>query len=1532
MSQTASRTSFRRKILSGPTPIFSPRRPWAIRLLLLGLALSGIPLAAQAELTVTPLTWNIIGLDSNNPALGPRDFPIGARVCSDIDTGNVSVDLVWESSNPNVDIRPGSLDSLIIDSIAANTCADAYYEVEVNPIVAAFDTTRRYRIDATDAGGTASSPTPREVYVEHLISQNRNAITGVRVGATPADLAPVPPGGAMNLVVGNTYVIELSGGTATQGYEQFEAFINFPNTIFQILAVNTTYSADTTPFVDSPNDKLYGDACRWENDPSGPLYRACRASGKIGGSDVVTTYTIHILGGGGSAQTLNTLLYDFSGSSFHYNADFGIGARIANIIDPSNAGIAKSFTPATIPAGGAATLKITLTNPNAGALSGYNFSDTLPAGMTVATPPNATTSNCGTPSFAPSAGASALSFTDGTVAANSSCTVSVSVTTAGTGSFVNTTDNLFIDNADTGNSATATLTVGSAPPPPAAMCGIPLASWRFPSGFSIAAPAPSTGTGSASPGVGITANAQTTLTVDGTDAWGSNGGIATGATLATTNNDYFDFAVDTTGLSGVELAFKAQHRSANGPQGIAVYVGSDPGNPETGTAIFSSDTGVSTTAATFGPLSATSQINTSGTTHFRIYFFNAGNTIPGADAVLDDVVFVGCGTPLQPTIAKAFAPATIAAGAVSTLTFTLSNPNSVALTGANFSDDLPAGMSVNAAGFVSNGCGFSGAPVLSATSLNLTGGTIPASGSCTVQVSVTTSQPGPSTNISGFLATTQTGTNAGVGGSAVATLTTIAPPVIAKQFSPNPILANGSARLQFTVTNPNSNAAISGVVFSDVLPAVPAQMRVATPANATFSPECGAPTFTPAAGATSISFAGGGIPSGSTCVASVDITVPQEGSYLNTSSNVTHVVNGQTVAGNATSDTLDAVPSSPGIALLKQVGASATGPWFPFLPVNLPGAVFYRFTLENLGDVALTPITLSDPLIDVSTCTLPASLPVADALDDDHIFICVVGPVDATAGTVVNTAEAGGTFAGDIYTDQGSATYANTGLTLAKTADRATFAGEDETINYSFTVTNNGAAILDGPVSIDDPLIAAASCPALTTVGNLDNFFNPSEVIVCTGSYTTTTSDLDSGSVQNTATATTPGLRSAPSTATVIYVDSAADLGILKDVSDTTPLVGADVVFTLTVTNNGPSDAVGVAVSDPLPSGYTYQSDNGGGAYNSTSGIWTIGNLANAASVSLEITAAVNGTGIYANTAQVTGTMTDPNPDNDSATATPVPFVPAPALTITKTQTSGPDPAVADDVLGYTILIANTGNVSQTGVTVTDTLPDGSAGSLSGPVESITSNSVLEVAETWTYTISYTVSAADVTAGADLVNSASVVTTQLPGPTVDTATTGVSAPDLRVDKSHTGVFTQGQSGAQYSLVVSNAGPAPSNGLVTVTDTLPAGLAATAIAGTGWTCTLASKSCTRSDVLAASASYPAIILTVDVAVDAATDLTNTATVSGGGDGDLTNNSDTDPARVSATLTQPVPINSAGALALLMLLLLLAARHTGKRRVF
>ena len=94
------------------------------------------------------------------------------------------------------------------------------------------------------------------------------------------------------------------------------------------------------------------------------------------------------------------------------------------------------------------------------------------------------------------------------------------------------------------------------------------------------------------------------------------------------------------------------------------------------------------------------------------------------------------------------------------------------------------------------------------------------------------------------------------------------------------------------------------------------------------------------------------------------------------------------------------------------------------------------------------------------------------------------------------------------------------------------YAAAGDSVSYSYTVTNSGNVALAGPVSITDDTVTGVSCPAVTTVGNNDANLDPSEVLVCSGTYTVTQADVDAGSLTNSATASADGTTSAASGAT----------------------------------------------------------------------------------------------------------------------------------------------------------------------------------------------------------------------------------------------------------------------------------------------------------------------------------------------------------------------------------------------------------------
>ena len=1419
---------------------------------LLGAILfTALPALAQPILTITPITWNVVGLDSNDVTTGPNNFPVGARVCNtgDTDAINVTSAFVWDSADTLINLRPGSLTQFTgadaVASLAAGSCHDFYYEVQINRDSSAYDHTRRYHITATaDTLGTSSTPTPREIYVERLISQSRNSTDDVKL-----DGVSVPAGGTLTLVVGGTYNIELIASTATNGYEQIESFINFPNTIFSINSVASTYSANGGTDPDALT-KLYADGCSWENDPNSPNYRSCLSTGKYGGN-VTLNYNVTIIGGGGSSQTLNTLIYDFSGSSYHYNSDFATSARIAVIIDPTATTISKSFAPDPAIVGGISTLTFTIGNPNAAAISDVNFSDTFPispGAMVVANPTGASTTGCGTPTFAPVAGADSISFSGGTVPANGSCLVSVNVTVPVLGTYNNTSDNLFVGTTDTGKNASDSVDVGTDPLTPTLVCGLVMAQWSFlgitnPVGF----PAPS----SQAADVGTAA-----ITFGGTVP-GPITGVADSASgnpiesvrmfgwqkdppIDTATSAFIQFAIDTSNYEKVELKFDLERKS-NGPNSEELYFSTD-GTSWTQKSTFNS----TTTWTTFGmPFDFTDDTNTTGTTFFRLYGYGANTPSSGADLNIDNVSFTGCGVPNPPTISKSFSPDPVAVGGSSSLSFTVSNPNSgVALSGITFSDTLPAGVTVADGSTLE--CGGTLTTTAATSTISLSGGALTAGANCVFAVTVTVTTAGPHLNVSGFISATGSGTNTSASGSASDSVTAILPPGIAKLFNPNPILTGGTSTLTFTVSNPNPDDALSGVQFSDTFPTTPGAMVVANPTGASTS-GCGTPTYAPVVGAGSISFSGGTIAAGGTCMVTVDVTVTPTGDYANTSGSVSATTAG---TGNTASDTLTVNPVNPGISILKQVGTSATGPWTTFVAVTVGTNIFFQMTVENIGDVPLTSANVTDPTltdlgVDLSGCD-SATLPLFD------VQTCVVGPVTALSGSNSNTANSHGTFNSTVF-DSGpsTATYATTGLTLAKSVAESFYTAEGNTLNYSYVVSNNGSAPLAGPVVVSDDQSMDESCPAVSTVGDLDAFLDPSESITCTATYTITAGDVTAGSVTNTASATVDGVTSNQDDQTVFI--NLPDLQVSKanNNSGSGP-VGVAFNWTLTVSNAGPVDAAFVdtetIVRDPLPSGATYGSPAAGNFMDITNS----GNISCAIDGSDVLTCDASGatvtigatTGSFTVTVSVTPTapgslpntaMVDPgvvineadetnNTDSNTVTAIGPP-------SIAKSFSPNSITAGTTSTLQFTITNPNTGT-ELTGVAFTDTLPAGATvlsattsecvvGTLTVTAPGTIVLTGATIAASGSCVFSVTVTGATTGAKVNLSGAVSSTNGGTGNNATDTLTVGAAlVSDPAVTKGVSPSAAQVGDTVTYTLVITNGGPGNANNVV-VTDVIPA---------------------------------------------------------------------------------------------------------------
>ncbi len=302
------------------------------------------------------------------------------------------------------------------------------------------------------------------------------------------------------------------------------------------------------------------------------------------------------------------------------------------------------------------------------------------------------------------------------------------------------------------------------------------------------------------------------------------------------------------------------------------------------------------------------------------------------------------------------------------------------------------------------------------------------------------------------------------------------------------------------------------------------------------------------------------------------------------------------------------------------------------------------------------------------------------------------GPANYTAGTW--SCQGGGSLNGSSLTlglsESATCTLVNTfhqpepasaDISVTKTVDTQQ-PTVNENVTYTITVTNNGQDNATNVV-VNDTLPAGLTYMSddgagsyvggVWTVGSLAS--GASQTLHITA---TVNGDV-LGNISNTASASaTEGDPSQDNNESSVSINPQdADLSIVKDVDSTSPVQGTNVVYTITVTNNGEDTAHNVTVSDTLPAGLAYVSSNPSvGSYNSGTGAWTIGDLSVGAAT-LTITATVTGSigEPISNSATVGSDTFDPNTDNNTDVAPDVtPVAPPPAvLTIVKTVVGGDD-------------------------------------------------------------------------------------------------------------------------------------------------------------------------------------------------------------------------------------------------------------------
>jgi uncharacterized repeat protein (TIGR01451 family) len=657
-------------------------------------------------------------------------------------------------------------------------------------------------------------------------------------------------------------------------------------------------------------------------------------------------------------------------------------SNTASLAVAAPASLAKAFATNPISQNGTSLLTFTLKNGNGFNLTGARFPDAR-VNMQIAAPGGAAGGTCaGASGNSFSAGATALAFTGLTVPTGATgCTVTVTVTSSVSGDNLNTASGVASNETPTaGAGATATLTVLSPPviakafSPSVILSTGALASSFSTLTFTLTNPNPAT----ALTGIAFTdalsqmAVAATPTVVNGC---GGTPSMAAGATSVS--------------LSGVTLAGGASCT-------VKVRISSAALSPAAGW-----------------------PNTTSGATSTQ-------TPLAGAVSNTDYLTVLG-----YATIAKAFTPAAVVNGAVSTIVFTLTNPNSLALSQVSFSDTFPANLLTSAAAqsFIGAGRGTCTGAVPSAAaaaaqtaSVAFSGIALPPNSSCTVMVDVIGGNSRTFTNTSSGVTAAETGASAGpVSNTATFTTGKLS---VTKSFNPASIGVGETSLATFVITNPLTLAA-NTIAFTDTLPG-----GMTVTAGIVTNGCGGAITGSPGA----INFAGTAantLAAGASCTITVPVTTSAAGTFPNTTGAITYagpfgspgpvsntavltVVGKPTVAKAFSPATLDAWRNSTLTFTLTNPNASA-----PLTACNLTDAFQANLIVSNppsIGGTCVgvtstpalalgqTSLNLTVPTLNPGSCTITVPVTTGTAGPYSNTSSGVKCAQTGSAGPASNTA------------------------------------------------------------------------------------------------------------------------------------------------------------------------------------------------------------------------------------------------------------------------------------------------------------------------------------------------------------------------------------------------------------------------------------------------------------------------------------------------------------------------------------------------
>jgi large repetitive protein len=603
----------------------------------------------------------------------------------------------------------------------------------------------------------------------------------------------------------------------------------------------------------------------------------------------------------------------------------------------------------------------------------------------------------------------------------------------------------------------------------------------------------------------------------------------------------------------------------------------------------------------------------------------------------------------------------------------------------------------------------------------------------------------------------------------------------------------------------------------------------------------------------------------------------------------------------------------------------------------IPGGVIdFRVSVANAGPSDAADVTVTDTLpdgltfagaandactADGQTVTCGPTAVIAAGDTRTHLYRATVDPAytgtgadlgsTATAAAATADPDTANNTAPEVVPSIGAPA---ADLRLTKRLDSTAEVRPGETFRYALTVDNLGPSIAQTATltdTLDDDLAFISStldeCTIsgqtvtcshddalpveshtwMITVRLAADYTGDGSDIANSAAVTADTADPDSSN--NTGAAEASPTVAAPS----------ADVAITNAASANQVAPGETFDYTLTVANAGPSTATGIAVTDTLPTGLAFVAADDCTATGQAITCATVDSLAvgaqRAFTFTVRIDPAYTGNGDdLASTATATPTTADPDTANNTATA----GVPGGSVAAARADVSltaaviGSDPVVPGQTFGYSLTVANAGPSTATGIAVTDALPaslafvesdDCTADADFGATVICATVDEIAVGGQTTFTVTVRLDPAYTGAGDDIAATAvatpasadpdtanNTAAAGVPGGTVAAAEAAVSITQTAPASAVAG------STAAFTLTVTNTGPSTAQD-VTVTDTLPAGLAFASATGADCTADGAVVTCALGAMSPGAAVALTLTADVDEAAPAGEALTNTAEV-------------------------------------------------------